>query len=169
MRVFLSYSLGPGAQALAWRLQTLAAAHGIRVDVPRRKTYQISQAEYDGAHKQDLGKMARADCVLLIVAADNQQARLAIRDEVNQALGRKKLIIPIVKEGLEHRHAARGVLEEASVPTFILSLKDGPGSVEGEIAQYLKSGGLAEAKQRAVQALVAIALGLVSLTSLAEK
>ena len=34
-RVFLSYSLDPTEMALAWRLQTLAAAHGIEMYVPQ--------------------------------------------------------------------------------------------------------------------------------------
>src|ERR1019366_5219329 len=34
-RVFLSYSLEAAEMALAWRLQTLAAAHGIEMYVPR--------------------------------------------------------------------------------------------------------------------------------------
>jgi hypothetical protein len=35
-RVPLSHSLDPAEQALAWRLQTLAAAHGIELFVPQR-------------------------------------------------------------------------------------------------------------------------------------
>jgi hypothetical protein len=34
-RVFLSYSLDPAEMALAWRLQTLAAAYGIEMYVPQ--------------------------------------------------------------------------------------------------------------------------------------
>jgi hypothetical protein len=170
-RVFLSHSLDPSDQALAWRLQTLAAVHGIQVYVPRRSVYQVSQAESDAADRQDKAQMDRADCVLLIITADNRQALSAVRDELNRAVGqrRAKLIIPIIQEGFQQTHAIKDLLEIASVPLFVFSLKDDPGKAEGEIAQYLKRRRVSEEKQRAVQALVTTAMELVLLASLAEK
>ena len=43
-RVFLSYSLDPAEMALAWRLQTLAAAHGIEMYVPQHTAGMNAQA-----------------------------------------------------------------------------------------------------------------------------
>jgi hypothetical protein len=39
----LSYSLDPTEMALAWRLQTLAAAHGIEMYVPRMEPAQMDR------------------------------------------------------------------------------------------------------------------------------
>jgi hypothetical protein len=40
-KVFLSYSIDPEEQAIVWRLQTLAAAHGIEVFVPQRPGFAL--------------------------------------------------------------------------------------------------------------------------------
>lgn len=168
-RVFLSHSLEPEDRALPWRLQTLAAAHGIQVYVPRRKVYQLGQTRYDAADKQDRSEMERSDCVLAIVTADGDPARLAIRDELGHAAGLKKLIVAIVQAGLEKLPPLKDLRDKRSVPSFVFSAGDHPGKMEGEVAEFLKKQGLRKENQQAISALVAISMGLLSLSSLAEK
>ncbi len=60
-RVYLSHSLDPAESALAWRLQTLATAHGIEMYVPN---YGLAPAP--GAVSIQ-SAIDRADCVLAII------------------------------------------------------------------------------------------------------
>lgn len=169
-RVFLSYSVGPDELALPWRLQTDGAAHGIQVYVPRRKGYQTGgQATYREAAKQDRSEMERADCVLAIISADNKQARPAIEDELGLAMRLSKTVVPIVQKGLEALPLLEDFRQQTSTPTFILSPQDGPGKVEGKVVEFLKKQPLSVPKQRALGALVALAVGQILLFSLAEK
>ena len=170
LRVFLSYSLNPEEGALPWRLQTLATAYGVGMYVPRRKTYQLSQARYSAADKEDRAAMDRSDCVLAIITADDAQARGAIRDELGRAAGRK-LIVPVVQEGYEGLPILKDLREKASVPAFVFSLQDGAGKVESAVVRYLKAQRLiklSKEDKQAIAALVEVVMGLLSLTSLAQ-
>ena len=169
-KVFLSYSVGPDELALPWRLQTDGAAHGIQIYVPRRKGYQAGgQAAYREAAKQDRSQMERADCVLAIITAENKQARPALADELGRAVRLSKTVVPIVQKGLERLPVLEDLRQKTSTPTFILSAQDGPGKVEWEVVEYLKKQPLSEQEQRALGALVALAVGQILLFSLAEK
>src|ERR1700690_4279082 len=64
-RVFLSYSLDPTEQAIAWRLQTLAAAHGIEMYVPQRTSPAPSPLDLPAGIRKAIEK---SDCVLAIIA-----------------------------------------------------------------------------------------------------
>ena len=61
-RVFLSYSLDPAEMALAWRLQTLAAAHAIEMYVPQHGAGTAPPGAVTVVQAID-----RADCVLAII------------------------------------------------------------------------------------------------------
>ena len=87
-RVFLSHSLDPTEQALAWRLQTLAAAHGIEVYVPQRGLALSSPALVTLHNAID-----RSDCVLAIITAKTDAN---VQKELRYALAQGKLAIPIV-------------------------------------------------------------------------
>ena len=88
-RVFLSYSLDPAEIALAWRLQTLAAAHGIETYVPQHGADTAVPGAVSGQHAID-----RADCVLAIIAT---AASEMVQNELRYALERRKLVIPICR------------------------------------------------------------------------
>ena len=91
-RVFLSYSLDPNETALAWRLQTLAAAHGIEMYVPQH----AGRIPAPGAVSVEQA-IDRADCVLAIITTT---ARQTVQNELSYALERGKLTIPIVRTDL---------------------------------------------------------------------
>ncbi|GEM_PF-987153 len=174
-RVFLSYSLHPSEQALAWRLQTLAAAHGIEMYVPRRKAYLVSldnatlQVRYSEADRRDREAMERSDCVLAIIAPGDRQSHGSVREELRRAAEmKKKPIIPIIWEGLEQADFLKP-LRRSSSPLFVLSPQDGPGKVEGEVVEFLKKQRLNEDNRRTIAALVALAVGQLLLFSLSEK
>ena len=152
-RVFLSYSLDPDEMALAWRLQTLAAAHGIEMTVPDH-----------GAGRTALGLAAvqqaidRAECVLAIITAATGEL---VQEELAYAVARRKLVIPIVLTDL----ASPSFLAQFQ-RVFTFSPWDNPGTVESQIVEFLKEQQLTKEKQRTIGALAALGLGLLVLFSL---
>jgi hypothetical protein len=155
-RVFLSYSLDPTEMALAWRLQTLAAAHGIEMYVPQHGADITAQGAVTVQEAID-----RADCVLAIITAT---ASKMVQNEMRYALENQKLVIPIVRTDL----AGHPFL--AQFPrVFKFSPWDNPGTVETEIVEFLKKQQLQQLTKGNLQtigALAALGLGLIVLFSL---
>jgi hypothetical protein len=158
-RVFLSYSLDPAEQALAWRLQTLAAAHGIEMYVPRRDSATSPRARTVPGEVQNA--IDRSDCVLAILTS---QANLFVQREMKHALAKKKLVIPIV-----HSDLAGHPLLTQFPRVFTFSPWDNPGKLEADIGKFLGEQRLSKEKTQAIGALVALGIGLLLLFSLSEK
>jgi nucleoside 2-deoxyribosyltransferase len=147
-RVFLSYSLDPAEMALAWRLQTLAAAHGIEMYVPH-------PGADTGAPRAATAQKAidSADCVLAIITAAANQM---VQSELGYALERGKLVIPIVRTDLAGHHFL------ARFPRVLMfSPWDNPSTVESQIVEFLKEQRLTKDKQQTIGALAALGLGLI--------
>jgi hypothetical protein len=158
-KVFLSYSLEPGEQALAWRLQTLAAAHGIEMYVPAHgSTYPLEAGTSPGGVQNAID---RSDCVIAIIAA---KADGNVQKELRYALAKRKLVIPIV-----HSNLSRHPLLAQFPRFFTFSPSGNPGKLEGEVVEFLKGRKVSKEKQQAIGALVALGVGLLLLFSLAEK
>lgn len=158
-KVFLSYSLDPAEQALAWRLQTLAAAHGIEMYVPRRGfTFPSRMAAEASAVKNAI---ERCDCVFAIITA---KADATVQRELEYALQGRKLLIPIVQSDF-----ASHPLVAQFPRVFIFSPGDQPGRVESEIVEFLRQQKVSKEKQQAIGALAALAMGLLLLFSLSEQ
>lgn len=152
-RVFLSYSLDPAEMALAWRLQTLAAAHGIEMYVPQHGNGMATPGAVSVQSAID-----RADCVLAIITTPASQT---VQKELDYALDHQKLVIPIVRTDL----AGHPLL--ARFPRiFTFSPWDNPGTVETQIVEFLKERQLTKDKQQTIGALAALGLGLIVLFSL---
>jgi hypothetical protein len=152
-RVFLSYSLDPAEMALAWRLQTLAAAHGIEMFVPHHDVNVAAPVAATIQHAID-----RADCVLAIITT---AASPTVQYELGYAVGQHKLVIPIVRTDLA------GHPSLAPFPrVFTFSPSDNPGAVETQIVEFLKEQQLTKEKQQTIGALAALGLGLLVLFSL---
>ena len=155
-RVFLSYSLDPTETALAWRLQTLAAAHGIEMYVPQPGTGVAAPGGVSMQHAID-----GADCVLAIITTPASQM---VQHELRYALERRKLVIPIVRTDL----AGHPLL--AQFPrVFTFSPWDNPGTVETQIVEFLKEQQLTKEKQQTIGALASLGLGLIVLFSLGKE
>jgi len=157
-KVFLSYSLDPNEEALAWRLQTLAAAHGVEMYVPRRGSSASRQKAFSN---EAMTAINRSDCVLAIITGKADQA---VEGELKHALARQKLVLPIVSPDV----AGNRLL--AQFPrVFTFSPADNPGKLETEVVEFLKLQKLSKEKQQAMGALVAVGVGLLLLFSLSEK
>jgi len=152
-RVFLSHSLDPAEAALAWRLQTLATAHGIEMYVPN---YSSALAPEPIRNAID-----RTDCVLAIITAP---ASPNVRAELQYALDRHKLVIPIVRSDLTDDPFLAQFLR-----VFIFSPWDNPGNLETQIVAFLNEQRVAKDKQQAIGALASVGLGLLVLFALSNQ
>ena len=156
-RVFLSHSLDPAEQALAWRLQTLAAAHGIEMFVPHRDGSHPSLSALTSVHQA----IDRADCVMAIITA---RPNASVQSELRYALGKPRPVIPIVSTELR----GHPLLAQFKA-VFWFSPSDNPGEIEAQIVAFLKQQDISRSKQQAIGALAALGLGLLLLFSLSEK
>ena len=154
-RVYLSHSLDPAEAALAWRLQTLATAHGIEMFVPNYGVAPVPGAV--SVHSA----IERADCVLAIITA---AASPKVQDELRYALEKRKLVIPIVRADLNGNP-----LLTQFPRVFAFSPWDNPGEIETQIVEFLKERQVAKDKQQAIGALAAVGLGLLVLFSLSTQ
>jgi hypothetical protein len=157
--VFLSHSLDPAEQALAWRLQTLAAAHGIEMYVPRRGLPFLAGEKTAAGDVENA--IDRSDCILAIITA---RANGSVQKELKHALAKRKLVIPIV-----HSDVANNALFAQFPRVFTFSPWDNPGKVEAEVVEFLQEQHLSKEKRQAAGVLVAAGLALLLLFSLSEK
>ena len=153
--VFLTHSMDAEGQSLVWRLQTLATAQGIAVYVPARSGPQAL------VRNEVRAAIDRADCVLGIITA---RAGVAIQNELNYALGSKKVIVPIVQRGVG------GLNYFSKFPrVFYFSPLDPPGKVEGEVVEFLKTQKLNKEQQQALGTVVAVGVGMLLLYALSKQ
>jgi TIR domain len=158
-KVFLSYSTDKEGQVMVWRLQTLAAAYGIHVHVPQRAGFLLPSSDRARVVPSSTRKaIDEADCVLAIITAPTDRQ---VELELNYALGRKKLIIPIVEEGIRDLGAFPSI--------FRFSPDDSPGSVEAQVMEFLTRQKLTKENRQALGALVAVGMGLLLLGAAAER
>lgn len=162
--VFLSYSTDPDEQAIVWRIQTLAAAQGIQVFVPQRTGFDLAPSPRNTLVLPEQVRKAidQSDCVLAIITS---KTGAAVQKELNYALGKNKLIIPIVEQGI-----ANHAFLSKFTPIFRFSRWDAdPGRVETEVSQFLLRQKSDKDLRQGVGALVAIGLGLLLLAGLSKK
>lgn len=159
--VFLSYSIDPEEQVIVWRLQTLAAAHGIQLYVPTRQASRLASSRRPLLSDDVRNAIDKSDCVLAIIT---HRTGPAVQQELNYALGKHKLIIPIVQSTIGDETFLRKFQR-----VFRYSPTDVPGKTESEVVGFLKQQKLGKERQQAVGALVAIGLGLLLLFGLANE
>lgn len=163
-KVFLSYSTDPEEHAIVWRLQTLAASHGIQMFVPQRQGAKVPPGRRNVPVLSDDVRLAidNSDCVLAIITSRTSPA---VERELNYALGQRKLIIPIVEQGV-HDHSFLSKFNRV----FTFSRLNGdPGRLESEILDFLRQQKLNKENRQALGALVAIGMGLLLLSGLAKE
>jgi nucleoside 2-deoxyribosyltransferase len=96
-RVFLSYTTDADAQVTAWRLQTLATAYGINVTVPQRYDVHFPSAQRNKLEEHVHRAIDQSDCVLAIITGTPGRA---MQDELNYALSKRKVTVPILQKGI---------------------------------------------------------------------
>jgi hypothetical protein len=87
-----------------------------------------------------------------------------VQEELSYALGKCKLVIPIVQAGV------RDVSLLGMVPrVFLYSAGANTGEAQSQIIEFLKEGNLSKKNQRAIAALAVVGLGMLLLSGLPKK
>jgi len=157
-RGFLSHSTDASEQVIVWRPQTLAAAHGIELVVPPRPGLELPSGRRVVPSTGIRSAIEHSEFVLAIITARTSRF---VEQELNYALGKRKLIIPIVETGVRN-----GAFLRNFPKVFWFSHHDAPGKVETEIVGFLKTQKVAKEQRQAIAALVGIGLGLLLLSAL---
>lgn len=141
--------------AVVWRLQTLAAASGLHLDVPnatQRNDWRAISQMIDSA-----------DSVIVFLTG---RATQQVKNELRYALTKNIPVIPIVERGVV-TPAVRAILENKNVPVFTLESAN-PWRMENELAAYLKQQKVSKDSRNAILALAGTFIGLFLLDKLAE-
>jgi len=157
-RVFLSYNTAPDEMVVVWRLQTLAAASGLHVEVP------------SPAQRSDWPTIAQmiseADSVIAFLT---RQASPQVRKELHYTLTLGKLVVPIVERGVSIK-AIKNLFQQhgkSSMPIFELD-PNRPGEMEKEIAEFLRKEKTDKETRNAILALAGTVVGLFLLQELTQ-
>lgn len=154
-RVFLSYNTSPDEMVVVWRLQTLAAASGLHMDVP------------NPVQRSDWTLVARmiyeADSVIAFLT---RSATAQVKRELEYALIQQKPIIPIVEKGTSTK-SINPLLRRSDIPVFELD-PSSPWKMENDLAVFLQKKKFAKDAQGALLALAGTFIGLYLLQQLAE-
>lgn len=154
-RVFLSYNTDPDEMVIVWRLQTLAAASGLHLDVP------------NPAQRQDWPLVAQMiDQADTVIAFLTRRATTQVRQELDYALSRNKRIIPIVESGVSLR-AIEGLLQKSGITVFTLDPRS-PWKMEEELTRFLKKEKVSRETENAILAIAGTFVGLLLLQEIAK-
>ena len=163
-KVFLSYSTDPDEHAIVWRLQTLAATHGIQLFVPSRPGLAPPAARKNVPVLVNQVRLAidESDCILALITSATGPA---VEKELNYALGKGKLIIPLVEQSCAHQP----FLQNFSRIFPFSRLDENAGVLETQVLEFLKQQKLAKENRQALGAIIAIGMGLLLLSGLAKE
>jgi hypothetical protein len=154
-RVFLSYNTSRDEMVVVWRLQTLAAASGLHLEVlsheQRSELSTVTQ------------KISEADSVIAFLT---KQATKQVESELRYALLLGKPVIPIVERGVSTK-LITALLEQSGTPVFFLD-PNNPGMMESKLADYLRKKKLDQEKRNAILALAGTIAGLFLLQELTQ-
>jgi nucleoside 2-deoxyribosyltransferase len=153
-RVFLSYNT-PDEMTVVWRLQTLAAASGLHLDVPNT----LQRSDWATVAKM----IDNADSVIVFLT---DKATTTVKTELSYALSKKIPVIPIV-EGDRMTGPIQTLLENSGVPVFKLDSRS-PWKMENQLSDYLKKKKYDKDAKNAILALAGTFVGLFLLNKLAE-
>lgn len=147
MKAFISYSTALD-QIIALRLQTMAAVYGMTVYVPPATTRHAATSELIPEVQKQLDN---ADVVLAVIT---QAPTLSALSEMNWALARGRLLIPIVSAGVPAQYYAQ-------FPHFVVNPTD-PSQTAGQIVRFLAEKHQADkAKTTMLLALATLAVSLL--------
>ena len=153
-RVFLSYNT-PDEMVVIWRLQTLAAASGIRLDVPN----SMQRSDWTAVTQM----IDDADSVIAFLT---QRETTQVKAELTYALSKNKPVIPIVEQGTP-TESIEALLTKSHIPVFRLD-PDQPGKMETQLAEFLKKEKYGKDARNAILAIAGTFAGLFLLDKLTE-
>ncbi|HLJ50142.1 MAG TPA: hypothetical protein VKU01_29215 [Bryobacteraceae bacterium] len=150
LKLFLSYSLDPAAMSVARCLQAFVEAYGAELLVP-----------FEGSTRAVHKAISSSNYVLALIASELTPNA---RNELDYALEKHKLILPIVRSDLKRNPFF------ARLPrVFTFSSNDDPTIVEAEVLVFLKASHVIKEEQNTLSALAAVSLNLLQLVSLEDE
>ena len=153
-RVFLSYNT-PDEMAVVWRLQTLAAASGLHLDVP------------NGLQRSDWATVTQMiDNADSVIAFLTSRATPQVKKELTYALEKKRPVIPIVERGTSTQ-PIEALLRHSGVPVFELDPHK-PWQMENQLAKFLEKQKFDKETKNTIVALAGAFVGLLLLQKLTE-
>lgn len=153
-RVFLSYNT-PDEMSVIWRLQTLAAASGLHLDVPN----PMQRSDWPTITQM----IDSADSVIVFLT---EKATPQVKKELSYALTKNIPVIPIVERGVVTA-PVQTILRNKDVPVFTME-PGNPWRIENAIADYLQKKKYDKDTRNAILALAGTFIGLFLLNKLAE-
>ena len=156
-RVFLSYNANTNRDEMVavWRLQTLAAASGLQLYVPT----PIQRADWVAVTRM----IDDSDSVIVFLT---KRATPQVRKELEYALSRQKLVIPIVEKATS-ASPIMPLLQQSGYRIFELDIQK-PGKMENELADFLRQNKIGKEARESLLALAGTFIGLYLLQQLAE-
>lgn len=154
-RVFLSYNTSKDEMVVVWRLQTLAAASGLHLDVPN----PIQRSDWPAISQM----IDASDAVIVFLT---KRATAQVKKELDYSLTQGKRVIPIVEHGVQPGPIST-LLRESGVPVFELR-SDQSWNMERDIAAYLQKERVGKNLKGAILALAGTFVGLYLLQELTE-
>ena len=156
-RVFLSYNANTSRDEMVavWRLQTLAAASGLQLFVPT----PVQRADWTAIMRM----IDDSDSVIVFLT---KRATPQVRKELEYALNRQKLVIPIVERATS-ASPIMPLLQQSGYRLFELDTQK-PGKMESELADFLRQKRISKDARESLLALAGTFVGLYLLQQLAE-
>ena len=155
-KVFLSYSMNAEEMVVAWRLQTLASASGVHLDVPGPEI----RSNWDAVAE----RIRTSDSIIALLT---RRATKQVKREIEYAASLQKHVIPIVERGALDP-ALKRILDASGATIFELDPAN-PGKMEQDLATFLQGRKYSKTARNVVLALAGTLVGLLLLQELAEQ
>lgn len=153
-RVFLIHNTSPEEMVLVWRLQTLAAASGLHLDVPnlnqRQNSILIDQM------------IEHADSVIVLVTRAALDS-VHLVGEIQMAQSKGRTIIPIFEKGVPTES-----MNELKGSTVFFFDPQEPWEMESKLSQFLTKQATDKETRNSILALAATFAGVFLLSRLSE-
>jgi len=156
-RVFLIHNTSDNEMVIVWRLQTLAAASGLHLDVPgtvqRSNSLLISQM------------IDEADAVIVLLTKSALKSKF-LTSEINFAISKNKTIIPIFVKGVTSS-SITPLFSQYGSPIFIFDPQK-PWEMESALSKDLAKKISDKNNRNALLAIAGTFAGLFLLSKLSE-
>jgi hypothetical protein len=156
-RVFLSYSTTAEQMVVVWRLQTLAAASGLHLDVPSKS----QRLDWPTVRKM----IDDCDAVIVLLTKRAANSRF-VRGEVEYAVELGKRVIPILETGVV-AGPLKALLHQRGMQAFDLDPR-APWKMEADLSEHLQREVREKSARNAILALAGTLAGLFLLGKLTE-
>lgn len=153
-RVFLIHNTSANEMVIVWRLQTLAAASGLQLDVPndsqRQNPLLISQM------------IDESDAVIVLITKSALESSF-VTSEINFAKAKGKTIIPIIEKGI----APQPIPALIGESSFVFDPQK-PWEMESKLSAFLNKKVADKNSRNAILAIAGTFAGLFLLSKLSE-